>query len=164
MKNQISVLDFEGVPAIERPFFLTKSGGEKASPFTKFSVYYHLFWREAETHERPSHRFGQSEGRCGKTTSCVNLGVGLAQAGKKVQVIDCDSLIQPFHQPGPFQAGHPARHPFGNNGQGTERSAHRPRRGHPVSCGRCGSHALGIQLSRIEVSLVNAMSREAFLR
>ena len=143
MKNQISVLDFEGVPAIERPFFLTKSGGEKASPFTKFSVYYHLFWREAETHERPSHRFGQSEGRCGKTTSCVNLGVGLAQAGKKVQVIDCDSLIQPFHQPGPF---------------------HRPRRGHPVSCGRCGSHALGIQLSRIEVSLVNAMSREAFLR
>lgn len=26
----------------------------------------------------------------GKTTSCVNLGVGLAQARKKVLVIDCD--------------------------------------------------------------------------
>ena len=31
----------------------------------------------------------------GKTASCVNLGVGLAQAGKKVLVIDCDPQSSP---------------------------------------------------------------------
>ena len=66
------------------------------------------------------------KGGVGKTTTCANLGVGLAQTGKKVLLIDGDpqgSLT--------ISLGHPQR----RNGPYPDGRTAAPRRGYPAPPG-----------------------------
>ena len=78
-----------------------------------------------------------------KMTSCVNLAAGLAQVEKKVLVADCDPQAGLTISLGNPPTGPPACHPLRHDGQGAERPAHHPRRGHPASPGGDLSHACG---------------------
>ena len=100
----------------------------------------------------------------GKTTTCANLGIGLAQAGKKVLLIDGDpqgSLTISLGNPQPDKL------PFTlSDAMGKILMDQPIRPGEGIL-----HHAEGvelmpadIQLSGMEVSLVNAMSRETILR
>ena len=99
-----------------------------------------------------------------KSTSCVNLAAGLAQAGKKVAVVDCDSQASMTISLGYPQ---PDRLPLtlaDMMGKVLNDQPIAPGEGilhHPEGFDLMPAD---IQLSGIEVSLVNAMSRETILR
>ena len=104
------------------------------------------------------------KGGVGKTTTCADLGIGLAQAGKKVLLIDGDpqgSLTISLGNPQPDKL------PFTLSdamGRILMDEPLRPGEGilhHPEGVDLMPAD---IQLSGMEVSLVNAMSRETVLR
>ena len=104
------------------------------------------------------------KGGVGKTTTCANLGIGLAQAGRKVLLIDGDpqgSLTISLGNPQPDKL------PFTLSdamGRILMDEPLRPSEGilhHPEGVDLMPAD---IQLSGMEVSLVNAMSRETILR
>ena len=104
------------------------------------------------------------KGGVGKTTTCANLGIGLAQAGRKVLLIDGDpqgSLTISLGNPQPDKL------PFTLSdamGRILMDEPLRPGEGilhHPEGVDLMPAD---IQLSGMEVSLVNAMSRETILR
>ena len=104
------------------------------------------------------------KGGTGKTTTCENLGVGLAQEGKKVLLVDVDpqgSLTISLGYPRPDDLDTTLSELLAKVMQETPLSS-----GEGILHHEEGADLIpaNISLSGMEVSLVNAMSRETILK
>lgn len=104
------------------------------------------------------------KGGVGKTTTCVNLGIGLAQAGKKVLLIDADpqgsltiSLGNPQPDNIPITLSDMMEKVIND-------FSIRPEEGILHHSEGVDLMPANIQLSGMEIFLVNSMSRETILR
>ena len=104
------------------------------------------------------------KGGVGKTTTCANLGIGLAQSGKKVLLVDTDpqgSLSISLGYPQPDELPVTLATVMGKV---LSEDPISPQEGILHHAEGVELMPANIELSGIEVSLVNAMSRETILK
>ena len=104
------------------------------------------------------------KGGVGKTTTCTNLGIGLAQAGKRVLLVDADpqgSLTLSLGFPTPDKLPVTLATVMGKTLMDEPVPSKEGILHHAAGVNLMPAN---IELSGLEVSLVNAMSREKILK